>query len=90
MTGLYWLSFADPRRPEGKQFLGVAIVRATQAIEAVKVSHALGINPGGEVRLHPVVYEPGTLPVPEEYIERLLDRGEISLRLSKLGGRQNE
>ncbi len=45
----YWLSFCDPDRPTGSQFLGAAIVAASGEIEAVKVSHVLGCNPGGEV-----------------------------------------
>lgn len=85
-SGLYWLSFADPARPTGQQFLGVAIVRARLPLEAVKVSHALGINPGGEVQMMPVVYEPGILPIPDEYLERLLDRATIEELLVKVGG----
>lgn len=27
----YWLSFADPKLPEGRQFLGAVIVQATEA-----------------------------------------------------------
>lgn len=40
------LSFCDASRPKGEQFLGSAIVEALDMIEAVKVSHAQGINPG--------------------------------------------
>ena len=46
----WWLSFADPLRPTGQQFLGVVIVDAIGFIEAVRVTHILGVNPGGEVR----------------------------------------
>jgi hypothetical protein len=41
---LWWLSFANPGEP-----LGVAIVRAADVVAAIRVAHALGINPGGEV-----------------------------------------
>jgi hypothetical protein len=49
MTGRWWLSFADPDRPAGEQSLGVCIVQAVDVVSAVKVSHALKINPGGQV-----------------------------------------
>ena len=45
----WWCSFADPKRARGEQFLGICIVWAADEISAVKVAHALGINPGGEV-----------------------------------------
>lgn len=41
----WWLSFTC----EEKGFLGVAIVFATDFIHACKVTHALKINPGGQV-----------------------------------------
>jgi hypothetical protein len=31
MTRTFWLSFADPARPAGEQFLGVCIVQVTDA-----------------------------------------------------------
>lgn len=50
MTTYYWLSFCDPDREEGDQFLGAAIVPASNGIEAaVSVAWDLGCNPGGEV-----------------------------------------
>ena len=45
----WWCSFCDPRRPRGEQFLGLCIVEAVDEITAVTKTHALGINPGGEV-----------------------------------------
>ncbi len=45
----WWCSFCDPRKPRGEQFLGLCIVEAVDQISAVRVTHALGINPGGEV-----------------------------------------
>ncbi len=77
-TDLFWLSFADPDLPKGTQFLGGCVVRATSFIEAVQVSHALGINPGGEVQGHPVAIPDGFHPVPEAYIERLLSRDDCA------------
>lgn len=45
----WWLSFADPARPTGDQFLGVAIVAAPNIVTATHIAGRLGINPGGEV-----------------------------------------
>lgn len=47
----FWLSFADPTRPVGTQFLGGCYVCATDAVSAVATAHLLGINPGGEVKI---------------------------------------
>lgn len=68
---LWWLSFADGARPQGQQFLGVAIVPADDMIAAVRLTHRLGINPGGEVRGGPLCTIPAGLPT-----ERLLDAAE--------------
>lgn len=46
----WWLSFADGTRPKGTQFLGGVLIEAKSFMDAVERSHALGINPGGEVR----------------------------------------
>lgn len=46
---MWWLSFADPSRPEGSQLLGCAIVDAMDGPEAIRAAWVLGINPGGEV-----------------------------------------
>jgi hypothetical protein len=72
-----WLSFADPDKPRGKQFLGVAIIEAsTPPLEAIAKTSRLGINPGGEVV--------GYLVNLEDYcaadIDRLLTESE-ALRL---------
>lgn len=44
----WWISFCDPRRPCGDQFLGLCIVQAVDEVSALKVAWALGINPGHE------------------------------------------
>jgi hypothetical protein len=47
---LWWhLSFADDTG-----FLGVTIIQARGMITAVQLSHALGVNPGGEVQANTV------------------------------------
>lgn len=70
---LWWLSFCDPDRPEGSQFLGVAIVQAPVFDAAVTRSHAIGVNPGGQVAtcgpIDPEVISP-------EWRNRLLTRDE--------------
>lgn len=71
-TRLWWLSFADPARPKGQQFLGVSVVRAESFTQAVFQARSLGINPGGQVQGFEV--ESGTIP--EGDIERLLSRDE--------------
>jgi hypothetical protein len=67
----FWLSFADPGRPKGTQFLGVAIVNADDFLAAVRKAHALGINPGGEVQ----GFETPLLPA-AKYLDRLLTKEE--------------
>lgn len=78
MTGdWYYLSFADSERPKGTQFLGACIVGpAEDFIAAVKLAHALGCNPGGEVLGHEVPAETA-LRVPLGDRRRLLTREEI-------------
>lgn len=49
-SGYFWLSFCDPDKPEGTQFVGACIIRGDNMIEAVQNAHRLGINPGGEVQ----------------------------------------
>lgn len=75
MTGerdsLWWLSFAGE---EG--FRGVIITRAFEFLDAVRKTHVLGINPGGQVK--------GAMCPPENEhlvrdadVDRLLTREEI-------------
>ena len=46
---VWWLSFADPDLEDDQQFLGACLVKAKGPAGAVRVSHELGINPGGQV-----------------------------------------
>lgn len=71
---LHWLSFADPKRPEGTQFLGVVIVESPVFIMAVTKTHALGVNPGGECQ----GFELLDYRVPPEMMDRLLNKTELS------------
>jgi len=74
---IYYLSFAGD---EG--FRGVCLVRAKDSIDAVRVAHRLGINPGGQVMMVLVPQEnydraPKKLP-----FNRLMDKAT----LIELGG----
>lgn len=78
MSTRWWLSFCDPARPAGQQFLGACIVEAVDEITAVKVAHALGINPGGEVAFKGLVNEKmDQLSFDfRAYYDRFIPRGE--------------
>ncbi len=45
----FWMSFCDPEAPKGNQFLGVIIVEGVDLRDAIFRTHALNINPGGEI-----------------------------------------
>lgn len=68
---LWWMSFCDPDKPKGQQFLGVAIVEAPGFIHAHQKTWSLGINPGGEIQASQVE------DVPAEYRNRLLSLIEL-------------
>lgn len=44
-----WLSFCDPEKPKGSQFLGVIVINALGLSDAILKTHALGINPNGAI-----------------------------------------
>lgn len=71
MTTVFWMSFADPDLPEGSQFLGVVIIRAENIAAAITLSHANGLNPGGEIE---ILEMPDNVAPPPEWMDRLLDR----------------
>ncbi len=73
---LWWLSFCDPERPKGEQFLGVAIVEATDIVSAAQVAYALGCNPGGEIRGFPISEKHWAATGPE-WRGRLLTKEEV-------------
>jgi hypothetical protein len=71
---LWWLSFADPEKPQGQQFLGGLITQARTFPAALTRSWAIGVNPGGEVAYRG--------PIPASYIgpqwrDRLLTKEEV-------------
>lgn len=69
----WWLSFADGDRPVGTQFLGACIVDASDFLIAVAKTHALGINPGGEVQGYEI---PEGAPDLSRWKNRLMSRAE--------------
>lgn len=91
---MFWLSFCDTDKPEGTQFLGVAIVEVLPPFTprrsplhakdnafacALERSHAIGVNPGGEV---------GSMEIPAAHEERMrphLDRLITRAELEELG-----
>lgn len=69
----WWLSFCDPEKPEGQQFLGVCILFAPDFGTAVAGASTMGLNPGGEVLGSEL---PETTEVDLAWMERLLSRAE--------------
>ena len=78
----WWLSFADPYRPRGSQFLGACIVDAESPRGAVARSRELGINPGGEVLIVPA---PDGIVVEARWKDRLLSREDIAAHDASMG-----
>ena len=74
---MIWLSFVDRTKPEGGQFLGVIMVDAKDIMEAVKLCHAMNINPGGEVM--GFWFDDPAIPTCDQNVllsaEQLMDRG---------------
>lgn len=69
----WWMSFCDTDKPEGQQFLGVILVNELGPAHAVKKTHELGINPGGEIAFAQV--EAGAIN--PEHLNRLLSRAQL-------------
>ncbi len=68
----FYLSFCDPGRPKGQQFLGATVVDADGPEGAIARARVLGVNPGGEVAIVDLGDE-----VPETgrcYIDRFVPR----------------
>lgn len=70
---LFYLSFTDPNRPKGTQWLGACIVPAPDAMASIATAHMLSCNPGGEAKVV------GPLPretIKPDYVGRLLTTKE--------------
>lgn len=73
----WWLSFADADLPKGRQFLGACIVTGETLEEAVRRSHLLECNPGGEIQVIQVAAD--TAPfIGDQWRRRILTRGECA------------
>jgi len=70
----WWLSFADGTKPTGSQWLGGAYVQGDDIVEATRIAHFLGINPGGEVQGAEL---PESIQLPDEAINRLLSKTDM-------------
>lgn len=84
---LHWLSFADPKLPEGSQFLGICLVLAPGFVTAVEIARAQGNNPGGEVKGIEATDEQ-TAVIPAELLNKLFrtreEAEEVSARVGKI------
>lgn len=78
---LWCLSFADPERPKGTQWLGNCLVRARGMTGAIRESHRLGCNPGGQV-----MAISGDREVGAQWMNRLLSKEEVAELDCELGG----
>jgi hypothetical protein len=74
---LWWLSFADPHKPEGQQFLGCAVMAGADLGAAARNAHVFGCNPGGEV-LGVEFPEDLAALVPARWRRRLLSREDVA------------
>lgn len=83
----WWLSFADADLPKGSQFLGAIIAEGATIIDAIKNTHRLKLNPGGEVQGLKIGIDKVEMTKP--YANRLLDRAECE-RLDILWAKESD
>ena len=81
-TKTWYLSFVDDQRVPGNQWLGACIVEGCDMADAVRNSHRLGCNPGGEVM---IILMPPDTSVPSEFCNRLLTIDDVRV-VDRLGG----
>lgn len=73
----WWLSFADPSKPKGTQFLGALVIKAPGMATALLRAHRNGTNPGGAVEGFPVQTDEAiALKVLEEVSGKLMSKAE--------------
>jgi hypothetical protein len=70
----FWMSFCDSDLPVGEQFLGVTIVDAHSAEDAIVKSHCINTNPGGQIQIQDITQFRGDIN--PDYKNRLLTREE--------------
>lgn len=68
-----WMSFCDPKKPKGKQFLGVIITKAMGLTHAMRKTHKLGINPGGEIK----AFEIPPNKIKSEHLDCLMSKDDL-------------
>ena len=83
----FWLSFSDPDAPRGKRFLGVAIVDMdtdASAVEIIRHTWKLGINPGGAVAITQLD-DRSALRIAREHRNKLITDEAQLIRLGSRG-----
>ena len=83
---LWWLSLADDAG-----FRGVVLVRGASDTKAIRLAHALGCNPGGEVLAAEIPDEGTAFIIARDpgLLGRLLDKGEAQALSDALDARFN-
>jgi len=71
----YYMSFCDPDKPEGKQYLGSIIIDGADVKDALKNSRIFSINPGGEVMFIDITKVTDKIKSTHKY--RLLNEEEV-------------
>jgi hypothetical protein len=71
---IWWMSFCDTDKKPGSQFVGVVITKALGLAHALKKTHELKINPGGEVQSCMVE------SIDEKHFDKLLGKPELKER----------
>ena len=71
---IFWLSFCSEKSDEKEAFLGACYIEAKNDLDAVRKTHELKINPGGQVLIMPI---PPLTSVPSKYMNKLLSIKEI-------------
>jgi len=70
---IMWLSFCDPDKPAGSRFLGVIVTKALGLSDAILKTHALGINPSGEI----MSYVMDEYEIKPEHFDQLLTADQL-------------
>jgi hypothetical protein len=68
-----WMSFCDPEKPKGQQFLGVVVMKTLGIAHAIDRAWKLGINPGGEV----LGYEMDGSEINPDHFDKLLTQDDL-------------
>ena len=69
----FWISFCDVDKPKGSQFIGVIIIDSMNFDSAIKQTHSLKINPGGEISS----WQVNGRNIPLMYFNRLLSTEQV-------------